>query len=511
MSTPSRPRLQFNDRTLFGPGSPGEWAQAMVLAVVISAVVAFASTLLGFAEFDYLVGAVVVIGGAVAILFVFGPPQLMLGVFLVLMILDHQFRSPFILPFGGVEWHPRELLLLLLMAHFGARLVMGRGDVRADVMHYFVLLYIVFFAHIAAQGVLNQADMHRIIAECRYPIFLGSYFVFVACTSSAKELQFYVRLVFFLSILIALAGCMFFLYTLLLGATINDQNVLGEYVQRRIGPFLLQSVRPNGHLFFEVCTVVLISLLVCPEESAKRKMIYLPIVGLFLFAIVITMMRTAYASFAASLLVLAVLFLPRELQVLGGFLAAVFLAAVFVLFSLGYMGPVLDLIPSIGVSLRGRLVEIEGGFRVFRQNPLLGAGMGSTFTGMGFVAKKTLLSVAQVEYQTVHNVWIYYLFKGGLVGMLLVGLGLGGVASRGHAIVGQLHSKRDQYFMRGMLAALVGQLIASLAMPRLTYPSGGVFLAMMAAAFVVMARERGGAEAAPEEGPSTPSPLISGP
>ena len=161
-------RVILNDATLFGPGSKGEWAQFIGLILAITAVAALASTRLGYAQYDYAVGAAAILGGAFLALLVLGPSWIMLTVFLVFMIASHQFRSFIILPAGGVEWHPRELLLFVLLAHLGAKLVLGKAELRPDIMHYFFFLYCVFFAHIAARGLLTQTDIQSVIAECRF-------------------------------------------------------------------------------------------------------------------------------------------------------------------------------------------------------------------------------------------------------------------------------------------------------------------------------------------------------
>ncbi|MCC6143996.1 MAG: hypothetical protein IT368_09335, partial [Candidatus Hydrogenedentes bacterium] len=83
---------------------------------------------------------------------------------------------------------------------------------------------------------------------------------------------------------------------------------------------------------------------------------------------------------------------------------------------------------------------------------------------------------------------MYFLFKGGMVGTMFVLLGLGGIFARGYITVDKLSDMRDRFFLRAMLAAYAGQLLASLAMPRLTYPEGHVFVAMMAAVFFAMAQ-----------------------
>ena len=298
-----------------------------------------------------------------------------------------------------------------------------------------------------------------------------------------------------------MASLAFFGYTLVAGV-INVQNWLGEFVPRIVGPWLLQSVRPNGHMFFEVAVVVLAGMLFCPDLSRVRRAVYALLILLLLAAIAVMMMRTAYIALFLSLAVLVVLHLPREAQAWAGVTGLGAAAALAAFFGLHLHETLDQWIPGLEVSLRGRLVEIEGALRMFRREPLLGAGMGSKFTGMGFVAKTTLLSVAQADYQTVHNVWMYYLFKGGMAGMVLVFLGLGGIALRARAITETLPSRKDRFFMKGLLAACGGQLIASLAMPRLTYPIGGVFLAMIAAAFVLASRDAPRSEDQPSQNPS---------
>ncbi len=482
----------------------GRWAgwQAAILAAAIALAVGGAASLFAlpqdYAAFQPLVGGALVLGAGLAGYLALGPSRAMIGVFLVFMVATHMYKSFAVLPFGGVEWHPRELLLFLLLAHAAGKVVRGRADLRPDMMHYFFFLYVFFFVVIAARGFLLYPEISDVIAECRYPVFLASYFAFVACTHGMADLRYYVHLIFALTIAIALASFAFFGYTLVAGV-INVQNWLGEYVPRIVGPWLLQSVRPNGHMFFEVSVVVLAGMVFCPDLSRARRAAYALLILLFLAAIVIMMMRTAYIALFLSLAVLVVLHLPREAQAWAGVMGVGAAAALAAFFGLHLHETIDQWIPGLEVSLRGRFVEIGGALRMFEREPLLGAGMGSKFTGMGFVAQTTLVSVAQADYQTVHNVWMYYLFKGGMVGMILVFLGLGGIALRARAIIEALPSRKDRFFMKGLLAACGGQLIASLAMPRLTYPIGGVFLAMIAAAFVVAAREPPAAEDQPRQ------------
>lgn len=442
-------------------------------------------------------GATLVFGGAGALILALGPSRWMLSCFILFMCAGHQFRSPMIFPFGGVEWHPRELLLLLLLAHFAVKVMTGEADLRPDIMHYFVLAYAAFFAMIACRGVWRAMPMPDVIAECRYPIFLASYVVLAACAGGARDLSWYLRLVLCFSVAVAVLSIAYFLYCFYTGHVVSIQNNLGEFVQRRVGPLLLQSVRANGHLFFEVCVTVLAALILCPETSRRQRGIFAALIALFLFAILITMMRTAYVAVFLSLLVLLVLFLPAELQLLAGFLGAV--GVVLLVIAGGVLLSGDALFPGLETSLQGRFVEVAGALDMFKKYPVLGAGMGSKFTGLGFVAKNALRSVSQMDFQTVHNVWMYFLFKGGLVGMFLVTLGLGGILTRAHRIITGLGSRRGQYLMRGLLAALAGQLAASLTMPRLTYPNGAVFVSMMACAFVMMARN-------PDVDPLAPAP-----
>lgn len=480
---------RLTDKTLFGPGSPGEWLQAVLVALALAVVATWSSKYVGFGDYDWLSGLVVGVGALFVASAVLGPSRIMISFFLLFLLTGHQFRSFFIVPFGGVEWHPRELILFLLLAHFCARVLLVKADIRADLTHYFVFLYMAFFLMILALGILRQPDLQLVISEARNPLFIASYFVFVACIGSLTEFRYYVHLVSAITIALALAGIAFFFYTLLSGNIINVQNALGEFVPRLIGPLRLQSIRPNGHHFFEVGTVIIISLLFSRDVPPLKRLFLVVVLGIFLFAILITMMRTAYVALFFALAVLFVLNLPKHLQVIAAYVGLVVLLGGALAVGAQLYDYVLQFLPGLETSLKGRLVETEGAFRAFTRHPFTGAGMGSTFSGLGYVANKTLTSVSRAEFQTVHNVWMYYLFKGGMVGMLMVLIGLGGIAMRGYQTIDQLKYARDRAFLRGILAAYIGQLIASLAMPRLTYAMGGVFIAIMATAIVVMARD----------------------
>lgn len=492
-----RPPKIGEDRFLLGP--TWVWGTALAVAVAIAFLVAIAGQVSGILEYGYLQGAFAVLGIVSLILLITGPSKMTVGLFVAFFVLHHQYRSPFILPWAGVEWHPREIMLLILLAHFGFKFMIGQTVLRPDMIHYFFYVYMTFFAFIAARGALRQPDLQLVIAECRYPLMLAAYFPLVACVRDKADLRYFLRLVLALSLAIALAAIAFFLYTLGAGNIINVQNWLGEYVPRQIGPFRLQSIRPNGHLFFEVATVVLFSLMLCRETPLWRKILYASFILLFSIAMLLTMMRTAYITTTVSLLALGLLFLPRELQALAWFFGLVLLGAIFIAVGFQAHEALLQLTPGdIGASLMGRFVEIEGAWQAFLRDPLLGAGMGSSFEGMGYVARNTLVSITQAEYQSVHNAWVYFLFKGGIVGLTLVLFGLGGIIWRGYWVIDRMTNMSDRFLMRGLLAAFIGQLIASLAMPRLTYPIGGILVAMVTVAFAVMARD---VESVPQPNP----------
>ncbi|HNR32677.1 MAG TPA: O-antigen ligase family protein [Candidatus Hydrogenedentes bacterium] len=462
-------------------------------ATAIAAVVVFAGAWLaprlGVAEYDYLVGAGLVVGAAGAAFLVFGPSWIIISLFLAKMILGHLFLSMYIFPFAGVEWHPREFWLFLLLAHGAVKLITGRAAIRPDLTHYFFYLYCFYFVFIAAVGLWRQPNMTEIIKECRFPIFLSTYLVFATCVKDRRELRRYARALLALTTLIALGACAFFAYTFVTGNVINTQNVYGEYVRRQIGPRLLQSVRPNGHLFYEVCFVVIAALFFCRETTRRVKALYLLLLGVFGCAIVITMMRTAYVALACSLAILVFISLPRGMRWLLVFVGV--LGVVLVALALGaqlYESTAQQL-PDLEVSLKARVEEMRGAWDTFLRHPLTGAGMGSSFEGMGWVAKQSTIAYGQTTYQTVHNVWMYYLFKGGIVGMALVLAGLGGILARAYLTIERIQDARDRCLLRGLVAATAGQLVASLAMPRLTYPIGAVFLAMMTCAFFLLARQ----------------------
>lgn len=478
------------------PGMSPLAAVAAILAALglVFGAIALAAGLLELQGPDYLLGALIALGAAALLLLLFGPSWLVISVFLLKMLTGHQFRSLVTFELLGVEWHPREFFLFLLLAHGVIKLLLARARLEPDLLHYFFYLYCFFFAFIAAIGVFRQPDIGEIIKEARFPLFLLSYFVFVISGIDRRALGLYTWAIGAATIAIAAAATAFFAYTLLTGATINVQNAYGEFVPRWLGPLHIQTVRPNGHMFFEIGLVLLLSMILCPGIGWFRRLLYAALLALFAFAVLITNMRTAYIAVAFSLAMLAFLALPRRFQVITAFSGIAAAALVALAFGLEFYELLTGRMRDAGVSLQARFVEIAGAWEVFLEYPLLGAGMGSAFEGMGYVADTSQIAYGRATYQTLHNVWMYYLFKGGLVGVALVLLGLGGIFVRAIRVMEALENPRDRFFLRAMIASFAGQLLASLAMPRMTYPEGGVFLAMMTALFFVYARENAAAE-----------------
>lgn len=419
---------------------------------------------------------------------VFGSSEAMIGVFLIVLVAGHQFLSPFMITVGSIELHPREVVLLLLLAHAGYRALAARTRLHADPMHAALALYLLFFLFLAINGLLRGYAFQEVLRECRYPLFLLAYPALVLCAQDRDSLRVQTRVLLGLTCLIAVAALTFFAYTLLTGHLFLAQNWLGEFVRRYEFGHLVQSVRPNGHPFFEVGIVVLAAMTCCPATRRREKAWFGGIALVLFAAMAITMMRTAYLSVAISLCALFLLLSPQALRnVLVGLGVCGLVAGVLTAALLGgFSGAGGTTAPDI--SVLARLEENRGAWEMFLDHPLFGAGMGAAFEGMGYATKTSREAYVPTTFQSIHNVWMYYLYKGGMVGMLTVALAFGGIFVRGLHVAKHTGNLRDRFFLYGLLAALAGQCAASLAMPRLTYPVGHVYLAMTAAAMVVLAR-----------------------
>jgi hypothetical protein len=409
--------------------------------------------------------------------------------FVLLIAFTHQFRSFFTIQLAGIELHPREFLLAGLLAHTVAKFWLGRIRLCPDPIDALIACVGAFFAFAAFSGFVQQRDWHLIVAEIRSPVFLLSYFVFVAL-AGARNLHFYVRTLTMLTLLLALVSIVYFAYAVGSGQIVSTQNVLGEFVQRRVQGVLVPSVRPAGHMYYEVCLVVFLSLVFCSATTVKRRLLYLGCVALLSIAVVLTMMRTAYVSVAVSLIILAFLSLPgNRVRFAVAWSGMVAVAVGVGLFSTVLSDSFLMASSGLEVSIQARVIEISGAFQEFLRNPLFGTGLGSTFEALGLATRSSQIAYTQTTFQTIHNVWMYYLFKGGLVGGAIILLGLGGLFVETCRRVGRCPDPVQRCFMRGLAAALGAQLLASAGMPRLLYPKGYVFIAMVAA-YVVLATPR---------------------
>jgi O-antigen ligase len=404
-----------------------------------------------------------------------------------LALLDHQFRSPFILPVAGVEWHPRELLLILLFLHAAVKLAQARLWLRWTPLHVAMLLYTAVFAYAACRGLWLGNDPRAIIAECRAPLFLGAFWVFAAAIREPGDLRYYGYLALCIVTLMAVATIAAFAYFAVAGPIPNTQNALGEFVPRIIAGIPVQTIRPSGHAWFEVALVVSLGIFLCPREPWYRKIIYAAVSALMAAAIATGMMRTALLSVVVSMAVLFWLNLPRIAKGLSLSLV-LFMVIGGTLVSQIWPGNQ-PTFPSLQErSIHARAVETAGAWETIQQQPLLGSGFGSSFEALGLAQRDSSTSAVPVDYRSLHNVWLYLAWKAGLIGLGLVLLALATMLIYSDGIVASLPSMSQRCLGRALQAVLVGQLVASAAMPRLTYGNGALFLGIWVMAMVLLER-----------------------
>lgn len=459
--------------------------------MLLAAAVFTAPRFINAGPYPYLAGPALFVAALCGIAILFGPTRYAVSVFVAYMAASHMHNSIFILPAAGVEWHPRELVLLALFAHLGIRFM--KGDLRPVVspMHFFVGMLGLAWVAMALTGLVRGNDTTNWIQESRFGFFLGAYAALVLLIQTKEDLFRCIRIIAVIAVLAALSSVFLFLYTYLTGNLItNVQNYLGEFVRRQIGPFLLQSARPNPHMYFEVGTAILVALFFSRDLSLRARIGILALLALFAAAIAITMMRTAFIATGLSLALLAFASLPRPAR------APVFTAGIglllvaAVIFGALLKDQIEQAIPDLGVSLKARVEETGGGLEVFEEHPLAGGGLGKTFEAMGYVAKETRAAYGQATYLMVHNVWLYFLFKGGLIAFALALASMLAIALYGFYTADHLHNPIHAALARGLAAAFLAQAIASLAMPRFNYPTGLTFIALTATTFVVLARQK---------------------
>lgn len=478
MSAISAPRALSPMLTLAGYGA---------LATAVCVLVFAAPRFLQLSDAPWLAAPVVCLIAAGAAVVLLGPARWALSLFVLYMTASHLYNSPFVVPAAGVEWHPRELLLLLFLGRFGVEVLKARAVLTASPVHFFVGAFGLAWVSMAVTGLLHANSPTNWIAEARYPFFLLAYPALLAFMRTPADVWRVARLLLGIALLIAVAGITLFLVLFAMDMVINnEQNYLGEYVRRQVGPYLLQSVRPNGHMYFEIGCTILISLFFSRGLRLHARAGIVLTLGIFAFAILITMMRTAYVTTALGVGLFLIASLPRVSR--GPLLLLGIGGLLFGMLAFGptLYGKVDTALPALEISLKGRLEEVGGGLGVFAEHPIFGGGLGNTFQAMGYVAKSTQASYGQATYLMVHNVWLYYLFKGGLVAFLLALFGLGGIAAYGWWLSSRLGTSLQRGFCRGLACAFTAQCIGSLAMPRFNYPAGIVFILLTAVAFVVL-------------------------
>ncbi len=417
----------------------------------------------------------------------FGPSRLILTLVFVGAILSHQFRSPIVVPFAGVEWHPRELLLLLLLAHVVVKVWQRRVRLDWSPLHLALLLYGAVFVYAAWRGLWLGNAMESVIAELRAPLFLLAFWAFVLGVRRDEDLFYYGYWALCVVTLLALATVAYGVYATLAGPFPNTQNALGEFVPRVVGATVIQSVRPSGHAWLEAGLVLCVGMFFCPREPWFRRTLYVGLGLLFAAAIAFGMMRTALVSVGVSVLVLAWLNMPRVLKGLSlGLVALVVFLGVLVLAQNDLARWLVG-----DASLTARSVEYTGALQAMKAHSFFGAGLGASFEALGLATPSSADSAIPTAYDSLHNSWLYVAWKGGLVGLAVLVLALVGLLLYSTRITRQLPTMNQRCFARALQAVLIGQLVASCTMPRLTYANGALFLALWTMAFVLLERGNG--------------------
>jgi len=427
---------------------------------------------------------------AFAALYLLLPLNYSATLFFIFMLLNHYYISPIVFPVAGLVVHPRELMLLLFVGNFFVNLVFGRVYWRKSVFLYFILLYLLFFVYIATIGFLSGYDWHRIVAETRFPVFFVSALIFPFAWESLSSLKKTLDIILIVSVIVALATCALFLYVLITKRMWRFQNFLGEFVPSIVGPFRLQEVRFNGHMFFEIWFIIFLSLFFY-YKGYKKKILALFMALFFIPPLLILMMKTATITVFFGSLLVVILYLPSRLRPLAIiFFVLCVVATLFTLILLFHTGVLSWTNSQLGISLQARLVEITGALDNFMKSPILGMGMGSQFEGLGLATNFWQSLYAMATYQTLHNLWVYWLFKGGIVGCSIIIIALLGILAVSGYLVNIRYDGPDKGYWIGYWCALSAQIIVmSLAFPRLSYPIGQVYLSFSIAVFIILEDE----------------------
>jgi O-antigen ligase len=463
----------------------------LLIAVVSLAVVAWRQACVRMPTWEFIAGLAGVVALTVCVV---GPTRIVLTLVILLDILDHQFSSPLILSITEVEWHPRELLLILLFLNAAVKFAQLRLWLRWTPLHVAMLLYTAVFAYAAWRGLWLGNDPRAILAECRAPLFLAAFWVFAGAVKTPRDLFYYGYLALCVLAVLAVVTIGAFTYFAVTGPIANTQNALGEFVPRLVAGIPLQSIRPSGHAWFEAAFVVSVGMLLCPREPWYRKAVCAGLVVLFAAAIGAGMMRTAFVSVVVSLGVMLWLNLPGVGKGLTLSLILFFVGSVAFMALLN-SDSVYGLPNFQDRSLNARAVETAGALEAIGQQPLFGSGFGSSFEALGLAQRDSASSAVPAAYHSLHNVWLYLLWKAGLAGLALALLALAGMLIYSQHVVSRLPSMSQRCLGRALQAVLIGQLVASAAMPRLTYANGALFLGFWAMAMVLL--EQGTEEGTP--------------
>ncbi|HOV33335.1 MAG TPA: O-antigen ligase family protein [Candidatus Hydrogenedens sp.] len=477
----------LNNRTLLSKKS----IPIPLLAFVFTLLYGFALiTLFFIIKLPFLYVVVFGVAFTFAGLYLLLPLNYSASLFFIFTLLNHYYISPVVFPVAGLVVHPREVMLLLFVGNFFVNLIFGRVYWRKSVFLYFILLYLLFFIYIATIGFLSGYDWHRVVAETRFPVFFISALIFPFAWESLASLRKTMDILLIITITIALATCALFLYLFVTGKVLRVQNFLGEFIPSIVGPFRLQEVRFNGHMFFEIWFIVFLSLFFYYKDY-KKKLLALLMVLFFIIPLFILMMKTAIVTVFFGSLLVVILYLPSKLRPLAiiGFILCV-VVSLFTLIFLFHVGILSWTNSQLGISLQARLVEITGALDNFMKSPIFGTGMGSQFEGLGLASNFWKDLYAMATYQTLHNLWVYWLFKGGIVGFSIIAISLLGILAVSGYLVNIRYDGADKGYWVGYWCALVSQIIVmSLTFPRLSYPIGQVYLSFSIAVFIILEDE----------------------
>ncbi len=443
-------------------------------------------------KLPFILGLAFGLAFPIGVLYLLLPLKYSATIFLVFMMLSHYYLSPFIFPIAGIELHPRELMNFAFIANFCVNIAFGRVYWRKSIFLFFAWLYFLFFIYCALVGFLYGHHWQRVVAESRFPLFFLSAFLLPHCWKNLEELKQTLKVMLGVSLIVVVATYALFFYPLVTGRFLRTQNFLGEFIPYKIGSLRLQEVRFNGHMYFEFWYGIFLSAFFMKKDYVE-KIKALTFALIFLLAILILIMNTALLSVFVISSIILIAYLPSRLRLFSGLIFSLILLSFFLTLAYLFYSGVLSWTNSrLGISLQARLVEVSGALDNFMESPLFGKGFGSMFVGLGLASNFAKDLYAQATFQTLHNLWMSWLFKGGIIGMIIILFAFAGVFIKsGFLVFGKIQRlAEDSHCWIGWWSVLVSQvLIVSLAFPRLSYPIGQVFFAFSIACFIILENE----------------------